>query len=391
MKNRKDRGCPSALELLEYTNGHLPEDRAGALKKHIDSCICCHETIENFKASETHSDSNVGKLDIEYSVPAHISKLAKQLTTKAFGKIKYVRPKEITFGQLWTTKASEQTESELQGSMPRIVVVLNGTSTFDLSSETIIVAPISLELEFQSQYDLRIFEDESPLSYEFMIEVWNQTTILVSQLKFYLGPLSETLNEDLKLLNQVYLGLAAELETLANRTGLPFFGENDPRAIFQVQEVEECAYLREPALKIISIAERTPLSDSEKLIDICFRRAEGTLYKSSPKLYQQALAAASTAIQGAWFLYARNKVENEEFVARFAYHLLQEDLRIIFVLLPQILENSKLLITAYDKSKAKLFSEVVAAKRSQSFVVSTHGRVHPEDIEELSISIVNRA
>jgi hypothetical protein len=388
MKNVKDQGCPSALELFEYINSCLPEGQAAELKKHVEGCTRCSETISNLKKYMKQSDDTTRNVCCEYQVPERITALAKQLTTNTFDKISHIRPKERVLGQLWTTKPMEQVGQEVQVLAQRIVVILSSDYTGDSLSETIVVAPISLEFEFQSQYDLRVFKNESPLGYEFMIEVWNQTTTLVSQLKSHIGSLSKALKEDLRLLNQVYLGLGGELTSLADRIGLPIFGENDPRAIYQVQEIEECAYIREPALREISKAQETPVRTFEKLIDVYFRRDDGTLYKSALKIYQEALAAAPSEAQKAWFLYAKSKLAGEEIVAKFAYRLLQGELRIIFEVLPKILENNKLLITAFDKSGAKLFSEIVTAKKDRSLVVSSHGCVLPEDIEELSVTAV---
>lgn len=390
MKNMKDQGCPSALELFEFINSRLPERQVVDLKKHIDSCARCPETINNLNIYMMQADDNARNMYSEYQVPERISALAKQLATNAFDKVKHVRPKELAHGQLWTTKPMEQVSPEGQVFAQRIVVILNGDDVGDSTSETVVVAPISLEMYYQSQYDLRVFEDESPLCYEFMIEVWNQTTTLVSQLKSYLGPLSETLKEDLRRLNQDYLGLGGELVSLADRIGLPIFGENDPRAIYQVQEVEECAYLREPALRKIALEEKKPVADVIAFPDIWFRKNdESLIYAEVKTLEPIAIAAAPCNVDRNWFLYAKNKVAGEEIVARFAHHLLQGDLRIIFEKLPQILECNQLRVTGYNKSRGNLFSEIITAKKDMSFVVAQYDRVRPEDIEELSFTIVS--
>lgn len=388
MKNRKDQGCPSALELFEYINSQLPENRAVALRTHVDSCVNCAKTMGNLKAYMKQSGSSVGEIDHEYPVPQHISKLAKQLTTKAFNKVKYVKPKELAFGQIWTTKALKQSKSELQSITPRIVVILSGAVTLDSSSETAIVAPISLELQFQSQYDLRIYEDESHLGYEFMIEVWNQTTTLVSQLNAYLGPLDEALKENLRLLNKVYLGLGGEIESLFDRIGLPILGKNDPRAVFQVQEVEECAYLRESALREIATAEKTPDTSFKDFIDIWFKQEDKSLYWSDMERAEPLpLAAATSQVKRDWFLCARKHLQGEEFVARFYLSLLRKELELQIEKIPRSLAFAELLITGYGASRKTLFSSVVKAKDGESFVVSKNAHVLPRDIEEFKITI----
>jgi hypothetical protein len=388
MKNRKDQGCPSALELFEYTNSHLPENLAVALRTHIDSCVNCAKTMGNLKAYMKQSGSSVEEIEHAYTVPEHLSKFAKQLTTKAFDKVKYVKPKELAFGQIWTTKAVEQSEPALQAITPRIVVILSGAATFDTSSETVIVAPISLELQFQSQYDLRIYEDESHLGYEFMIEVWNQTTTVVSQLNSYLGPLNEALGENLRLLNKVYLGLGGEIESVVDRIGLPIFGKNDPRAVFQVQEVEECAYLHEPALREIARVEKPTNTTFRDCFDIWFKQEDKSLYWGGlVKAEPLPLAAATNQAKKDYFLYAEKSLGTDKFVVRFNLDIFTQKLELKIEEIPRSLAFTELLVTGYGAARGKLFSSVVKVNKGESSVVSENAHVMPRDIEELNIII----
>lgn len=387
MKNMTDQGCPSALELFEYINSCLPDSQATELKKHIENCAYCSETISNLKIHMMQSEDDKRNMYREYQVPDHIAALAKQPTTKAFQSIRQGLPQEFVFGQIWSTQTADQANSKAQLIEPRIVVVLSDNCTGDAPSETVIVAPISLELEFQSQYDLRIFEEESHLGYEFMIEVWNQTTTLVAQLKYCLNSLSEALNGNLRLLNQVYLGLGGDLNSISNRIGWPILHENDPRAIFQAQEIEECKYLHEPALREIARTESSSVDTSKVVPDIWFTREDGTLFLGELKREEAMAIAAPSRIAKDWFLYAKSEVAGEEIIARFVFHLIQRELRMIFEKLPKTLEYSDLLITGYGRSRTKLFSEIVKAEQGGSFAVAKRTHVMPRDIEELNVTI----
>lgn len=390
MKDKKGLDCPSALELFEYMNSTLPESQAAELKKHVDGCDICSEIIGNLKKYVIQFEDALQNMHRKYEVPQHIAKLAKQRILKSVEAMKQVCPKEIAFGQLWSTKTVEQASQESQILIPRIVIILSEDCLDDSPSSTIVVAPISLELEFQSQYDLTVFEEESPLGYKFMIEIWNQATILVSQLDSYCGSLAEHLKGHVRLLNQVYLGLGGDLSSLSDRIGWPILHENDPRAMFQAQEVEECEYLSEPALREIAIAEKTPVAALEELFDIWFRREDGTLYFAEVKEPEAVAVAAPSKTLRDWFLYAKGKLAGEEIVTRFMFHLLQDELKLKFERIPQVLAYSELLITGYGKSRTKLFSEIVKAEQGESFVVSRRKHVRPHDIEELNITVAAR-
>jgi hypothetical protein len=64
-------------------------------------------------------------------------------------------------------------------------------------------------------------------------------------------------------------------------------------------------------------------------------------------------------------------------------------LKIIFLKLPQRLECNQLRVTGYNKLRENLFSEIITVKKDMSFVVAQHDCARPEDIEELSFTIVS--
>ena len=388
MKNMTNQGCPSALELFEFINSRLPESQANDLKEHVENCTHCSQTISNLKDYMMQSEDYSKDIHEEYEVPDSIVLNAKQPTRRIFESIRNDLKTELSFGQLWSTRIAEQSFSAEESLKSRIVVVLDNDFIGNSPLESVVVAPISLELEYLSQFDYCIFEDESNLGYDFMIEVWNQTTTLVSQLKSCLDTLPNTLQENLRLLNQVYLGSEGDLSGLVDRIGWPILHENDPRTIFQRNEVEECSYLREPALREITLVEQIPSETYKERFNIWFSRNNGTLLFSEVESQElEALAVAATN-RGPrdWFLYAKNKVAGEEIIAKFTFHLIQRELRMFFEKLPKTIECNYILITGYGKARVKLFSETVKAKQGNSFVVSKNKDVLPDNIEELNVT-----
>ena len=69
--------------------------------------------------------------------------------------------------------------------MPHLVVVIEfaaGTKSSYANYHIIQIAPISAETEYASDGDLLIEEEESPLGYSFMIELWNEQPMLQENL-----------------------------------------------------------------------------------------------------------------------------------------------------------------------------------------------------------------
>ena len=388
MRDRKGQDCPSALELFEYINSTLPETQTTGMRKHIETCEICIEALGNLKGYMAQ-DRDRSKYQ-DYKVPEYISKLGKQRTLKAGEAMNQVRSHELSFGQLWSTKTLKQDDQENELIMSRIVAILSEDCLDNSSSATVIVAPISLELEFQSKYDLRVFEEESPLGYGFMIEIWNQTTTLVSQLDSYLGSLSEKLIERLKLLDRAYLGLDGDLSSLSDRIGWPIIHESDPRALFQAQEVEECRYLHESALLEVAGAESPSGAIFKEIADIWFRKGgENSLYfadvkEKEPELL--AVAAPNDTIKN-WFLYARGKLGSEEIIGKFSLNLVRDELRLIFERLPEAFVYNEMFLIGYGKSRTELFSETLKAELGKRFVIAKNKRVRPRDIEEINIKV----
>lgn len=382
MIDRKSLDCPSALELFEYMNSSLSDTRTMSIRKHLETCEVCIQTLKNLKGYALQDEN-------EYQVPEQISRIGKRWAAKAAETMKQVCPHELAFGQLWSTKTQNQLDSESETMVTRIVAILNEDCLGNSPSATILVAPISLELEFQSKYDLRVFEDESPLGYEFMIEVWNQTTTLVSQLDSYLGSLSEKLVGSLKLLNKVYLGLDGDLGSLSDRIGWPILHESDPRVLFQEQEVEECRYLHELALREITEAENSQDAIVEEIMDIWFRKGgENALYFGEVKEKEPELAiAAPSETPRNWFLYVKGKSGTEDIIGRFSLNLFRDELRLMFEKLPQSFVYNNIVLVAYGKSRTKLFSENLKAEMGKRFIVAKNKRIRPHDIEEVNIKV----
>jgi hypothetical protein len=144
--------------------------------------------------------------------------------------------------------------------------------------------------------------------------------------------------------------------------------------------------LREPALREVAIAERTPVAALKDYSDIWFRREDGSLYFADLKESEVLTVAAPSRTARNWFLHAKKTLLGEEIIARFVFHLLRDELELRFERIPQVLVSSELLVKGYGKSRAVLFSETIKGEQYKSFVVSKQQHVSPYDIEELNVS-----
>jgi hypothetical protein len=129
------------------------------------------------------------------------------------------------------------------------------------------VAPLSLDVEYRADCDLVVPEPESPLGCPFMIEAWNEATILEHQLERYLGDLPQPYKRYLGLLAQAQLGADVDLSSLRGSVGPAIAGESDPRVAFQEDEHERCEALRRPLMRLVGeLEQRTAEAPAETVL-----------------------------------------------------------------------------------------------------------------------------
>ena len=380
--------CPSALEIFQYVNSDLPESQAAELKKHIYACEACSEVVSNFRRYMDKIEDGPREIYRKYEVPAHITELARQRSRKSLDAMQDSPPDKIAFGQLWSISAVGQADPENASGVPRIVVILSEPGSDDLPFSSVVVAPISLELDFLSQYDLAVLKEESPLGYQFMIELWNQSTTLVSQLRSYRGALADDLEQCLRLLNRAYLGLEEDVDALAGRIGWPILHESDPRGVFQAREIEECRYLREPALTQVRDLEMSGAESIHEIIHFTLLSTlgDGSLCWASttPDREEVLVAAASEeAIPKSLCMY--KKEAGYEVTAKFVLDIKAGELRLVLQRLSSNLKQRTLRVAVRTKYGARMTSDPIRAEEGQSIVIDAQGRLDQNKINEVQM------
>ena len=164
-------------------------------------------------------------------------------------------PPRLRFGQVWITRPS------VVGPEPHVLprhivpclVSLVDIELADLAPghPAVAAVPVSLAVAFQSDRDLLVPAEAGPLGCAYMIEVWNEVTMLTCQLGRYVGELRQPFKRYLGRLYQAQLGTHVDLSRLASYLGPPLTGEHDPRFAFQIHEYEVCEYLRRPLLRLL--------------------------------------------------------------------------------------------------------------------------------------------
>jgi hypothetical protein len=251
--------CPSVLDLWQHVQNMQKYDDSGWIAAHTADCSDCAVVVRNLRSAPLAPEGVPGVLK-SLPIPDAIRDASLVAAARVQELLALPVPPRVTFGQIWSTvPAGDVPDREAQeiAYEPRLVITLSeeprGVSSQD---EGIAVAPLSLELAYQADRDLRVPVEASPLGYEFMIEVWNEITLLKEQLGRYLGNLEQPFKRRLSLLCQAQLGIEVHLRPLAAYLGPPVSAEEDPRVAFEEAEHAACEYLREPFLARLGGAER---------------------------------------------------------------------------------------------------------------------------------------
>jgi hypothetical protein len=255
MSSLRDFTCPSLVELLDYIEEHLREPDLSRIGRHVANCPVCAATIHNLDQPDAFREGTgggkseafvAGGLGNSLFVNAKHQNRFKEL-------LHYPQPEATRFGQIWSTCEYPRGHEEFaaESILPKLVVVLVADAHDDeLVPPSLIAAPISLDISYQSNFDLRVFEDDSPLGYEFMVEVWNEVPMLETQLARNLGSLNQPAKSYLGLLYEALLGTNVDLSELTGRLGPAILDSNDPRVVFQQEDVAACEYLRRPLFEL---------------------------------------------------------------------------------------------------------------------------------------------
>ncbi len=190
-------------------------------------------------------------------IPYEIRKISRAKVIDFYNLSKNLVPNEITPGQIWSTHSIFQLSEtqQFQTDEPRLVVILQDEGKPIHNLDPIIVAPLSVHISMASEYDFIVKQNSgnSPLTFDFMIEVWNETPALKGQLNKLICSLSEEVTENLFQLYWSRLINTEIPENLRKYIGTRVIAEDDPRRIFQEEEIVGVNYLSKAATAALEL------------------------------------------------------------------------------------------------------------------------------------------
>lgn len=123
-------------------------------------------------------------------------------------------------------------------------------------------------LEFASDFDLMVAEEETPLGIEFMIEVWNPVSTGSEFLQKYWGTVPAEIMKKLEVLEQEFNGEKVPGEIPGPIvTGKPIRFENDIRHQFQQVEKQVTEYISAPLIEKQAFAAFKERYVTEKILE----------------------------------------------------------------------------------------------------------------------------
>jgi hypothetical protein len=249
---QEERICPTNTGLLRYAQHHLSETDMNQMRSQVEQCPTYTQALESHDVAGSAQPPTVGSAN--HVPPEDLKGLFTSRSAHFRQLLQRIQPEWGRFGQIWTTKPwkTDQRGSTEGDILLRIIVLLEDEAdTAGPDERSLVAAPISLDLAYQSNYDLMVFEQESPLGYPFMIEAWNPVSPLRSQLERCLGVLQQPLKRFLGLVYQAYLGMPVDVSEAVQHLGPAILHPHDPRLSFQEQEIEACEYLRHSLLELL--------------------------------------------------------------------------------------------------------------------------------------------
>ncbi len=390
MSTQEGRICPKSADLLRFARNHLSGTEADLIRSHVDSCPNCTQTLEHLlnlvESEQPHAQSG----SPDQVIPEDLKKMFAEHSLQFQQLLHLARPEKYRFGQIWTTKlwdGDQRDSSEENNVSYRIIVLLEDESDSSVLGEPFLMAvPISVDIAYWSSYDLVVFEQESPLGYPCMIEVWNQVTPLHSQLVRYLGTLQQPLKRFLGLVYQAHLGVPVDLGEVAQHLGPAILQPNDPRVHFQEQEIEECDYLRRPLLELLKRAETKTLEADPPRPVILFQTKLPVKHGQPPHPQQKAsltLAAAEPRTQIlSHYIYTQSA--DGEIMAKIIRKL-KTGLHLFWERLPQTLQGTSVSIRLHTNTGETRIVEESTARQGDQTLLSKEGILEPTRIESLSL------
>src|SRR4051794_11746797 len=123
------------------------------------------------------------------TIPEDISRRSKSRSAAFSQVLDVIQPDQFEIGQIWSTASHFQLPDgkQFNTDMPRLIVIVDALVP-SLMHELahLIAAPISIDVSMATEYDLCVKGSMSPFGFDFMVETWNQTQVLVGQFKKYM-------------------------------------------------------------------------------------------------------------------------------------------------------------------------------------------------------------
>jgi len=326
-------------------------------------------------------------------IPYEIRKISRAKVIDFYNLSKNLAPNEITPGQIWSTHSSFQLANaqKFQTNEPRLIVILQGEGKPIHKFDPITVAPLSVHTAMASEYDFIVKKESgnSPLTFDFMIEVWNETPALKGQLNNFICSLSEEVMENLLQLYWSRLVNTEIPENLRKYTGMKIIAEDDPRQIFQEEEIAAISYLANAATAALE------MELEEQTIETTVSESWLT-FELKPLLGKLSDYLRSSEIPLV-VAHAKNYVDNEE-----ESWLIKKSEKFIFELLNSRQQPYSIYLKVHKvepdiigsyckislKTKYQLFhSTFITLKEGTEIEVGRDSHFNSEDVESVQVEI----
>ena len=191
--------CYSGDELLNYRSGKIDSEMRSRIFHHlnIEKCQRCRDiylTFENPQKDETPIRHNKRIID----------KLQKEM-----GKYRACPvPLRLEKFQIWTTSPEPKNrQGDVEITVPMAVpVVIIAPGTGEKKPDNIIrVFPVSNDIEFYLEGDSLMINEDSPLRYPFLVEIFNERSMLSVNLEEYRGSLTKVQSRKIQGLRDRHL------------------------------------------------------------------------------------------------------------------------------------------------------------------------------------------
>lgn len=184
------------------------------------------------------------------NIPKNIRELSRERAPEFYKRLTRQQPDQFQRGQIWSTYQSIEMPDgrRFEADEPKLLVILVA------DKNDLVAAPISLQTEMATEFDLIVQSTDGPLGFGFMIEVWNETPIIIKHLRRYLGALDDEYTELLIELHAAYLCNESVPQRVLPYVGISIRQEDDLRLEFQANEINTVEYLSRAATALASCA-----------------------------------------------------------------------------------------------------------------------------------------